>query len=101
LLTGSITGGVGFGHSTGRGVHLLTMGAGVGAGVGRSHLMVLWVGSCVEGESHLMGVMGVSELVGAQRIAGVRAALPRLSLKLVSAERALVTMMKERMSFIG
>jgi len=98
---GSMTGATGVGHSMGAGVHLVTMGAGAGTGVGRLHLMVFCVSITGVTGSHLMGVRGVIELIGEQRVAGVSAALPRLSLKHVSAERAVVMMMKERMNFIS
>lgn len=39
-------------------------------------------------------------LTGLQRMFGVRAALPRLSLKQVSAERMVVAIRKERINFI-
>ena len=47
-----------------------------------------------------MGVTGVKMLIGAQSFSAVSAALPRLSLKQVSAERAVVMMRKERMNFM-
>lgn len=98
---GSITGAVGGGHSTGAGVHLVTIGAGAGVGVGRLHLIVVFVSMTGVTGSHLIGVAGVIELMGEQSVVGVRAALPRPSLKQVSAERAVVMMMKERMSFMS
>jgi hypothetical protein len=96
----SITGVTTGGQIIGTGVHLETMGVGVGVTVGISHLMVEVVGSCSVGSGDLIGVGGVKMLTGAQRIVGVSAALPRESLKLVSAERIVLTMMKERMNFM-
>lgn len=48
-----------------------------------------------------MGVLREKVFFCEQRIAGVSAALPRLSLKQVSAERTEVRTTKERMNFMG
>lgn len=62
--------------------------------------MVFWVGICRVTGLQSMGATGVKVLFCEQRISGVRAALPTLSLKQVLAERAVVTMRKERINFI-
>ncbi len=62
--------------------------------------MMFWVGICRVTGLQSMRAVGLRVLFCEHRISGVRAALPTLSLKQVLAERAVVTMRKERINFM-
>ena len=100
MLVGGIGGMAGGGQMIGAGVHFDTLGGGAGVGVGMSHLIVFCVGICCVTGLQSIGVCVVKVLLCEQSACGVRAALPTLSLKHVSAERTVVTMRKERMNFM-